>query len=292
MVSDCREFSFEFFPPKTDQGLAQLSVVAQSLSTFDPAYCSVTFGAGGSVQSRTQETVAALQSTISVAVVPHISCVGGTCDVIRAILRQYQDQGVNRLVVLRGDLPQEQAAPQAELPFARDLVAFIRAEFADAFDISVACYPESHPESDHAQADFDFFRQKVEAGANRAITQYFYNIEAYERFLERVQQANLQLPIVPGIMPIHNLESLQRFSRRCGADLPQWLLKELAVYQDDVASMRLKGIEIVTRLCDQLLQLGAPGLHFYTLNQTDATTAIIKNCHSLGYVSVPQVVVG
>ncbi len=280
---ESKELSFEFFPAQTDQAMQRLTATARSLAALHPAFCSVTFGAGGSEQSRTLQTVSLLKSTIDMDIVPHISCVGATRHSLCELLRRYQEHGFQRLVVLRGDVPEAHASQKTELPYARDLLALIHAEFAGVFDVSVACYPESHPESAHADEDFEFFRQKVEVGADRAITQYFYNIEAYACFMERVQQANIRIPIIPGIMPIHSFEGLQRFSQRCGADLPRWLVKELMVYQDDPASLRLKGIEIVTRLCERLLSMDAPGLHFYTLNQAEVTSALVENCRDLGF---------
>ncbi len=278
-----RELSFEFYPPKTEKGLLVLLQVAQSLALLDPAYCSVTFGAGGSTQFKTAETVLALQQKVTAPIVPHISCVNNTPEQLLMMLDQHKHNQVRRLVVLRGDEPANSPSSTKDLAHAVDLVELIRQRYADYFDIAVACYPEGHPQASDLEKDFSYFVDKVKAGANRAITQYFYNIEAYERFMERCTRAGLTIPIIPGIMPIQNLENLQRFSDRCGADLPRWLWQELSVYKEQPESMRKKAIEIVTRLSERLLQAGAPGLHFYTLNHAAMTTEIVKNCRSLGY---------
>lgn len=268
-----RSFSCEFFPPRTDAGSEKLQAVHQSLKdVMQPAYFSVTFGAGGTTRDRTMETVKLLGSQGS-NIAPHISCMGSSKAELAAILQEYTQHGVQRLVVLRGDIP-EQGEPDNELKYASDLVSFIRETTGDQFHIEVAAYPEYHPESATPDSDFEHFCTKVNAGADGAITQYFYNIDAYLRFIDKCAQRGIDIPVIPGVMPITNYENLVRFSDRCGAEIPRWIRKQLEAYADDKESIRQFGEDVVTELCQRLLENGAPGLHFYTMNQAAASTAI------------------
>ena len=274
MISDTPHLSFEFFPPKTDQGKANLAVTRQKLGKFNPEFFSVTYGAGGSTRATTMDQVAAIQAD-GFAVAPHISFGGSAEDEVLALLNNYKASGVRHLVALRGDLPSG-VGGAAQLVHANQLVAFIRENTGDHFTIHVAAYPEIHPESKSVSSEIAFFKEKVDAGANGAITQYFYSAEAYFRFLEETAKAQITIPIVPGIMPITNLTGLQRFSQICGADLPRWLVKRLEGFDDDEA-LKDFGAEVVTRLCEQLIQGGAPALHFYTLNQSKPSARILDN---------------
>jgi methylenetetrahydrofolate reductase (NADPH) len=267
-----RTFSCEFFPPKTPEGIAKLHATWQQLAQLKPKFFSVTYGAGGSTRDHTLNTVLEiLEAGLEAA--PHISCVGATRTEVAATLELYRSKGVRHIVALRGDLPFGTAEP-GEMRYANELVALIRAQFDDAFHIEVACYPEVHPQAQSARDDLLAFRRKVEAGANSAITQYFYDAEAYYRFVYDCETLGITLPIVPGIMPIGNFTQIVRFSDACGAKIPPWLRKKLEDYGDDTASIRAFGIDVVTELCADLLAHGAPGLHFYTLNQAALTTAI------------------
>lgn len=268
--------SCEFFPPRTEAGVEKLLLVQQALNdTFQPAYYSVTFGAGGTTRDSTLEVVKLLaEKNINVA--PHISCVGSSKQQISELLEQYQTLGVTRLVTLRGDIPADGESTK-ELSHANELVSYIRETTGDHFTIEVAAYPEYHPESKSPQSDFDHFKNKVAAGADGAITQYFYNIDAYLRFIDNCQKENITIPVTPGIMPITNFASLTRFSDVCGAEIPRWIRKQLEAYADDKESLQAFGIDVVSTLCNQLLELDAPGLHFYTLNQANATNSIWKN---------------
>ncbi len=268
-----KTFSCEFFPPHTDAGMEKLLIARDTLEqNMQPAFYSVTFGAGGSTRDRTLETVDQLKQGGN-PVAPHISCIGSTREQIRKLLESYKSKGINRLVTLRGDIPDE-GAGQNDFNHANELVEFIRSETGDHFHIEVAAYPEYHPESATPESDFAYFKQKVEAGANSAITQYFYNIDAYDRFMDNCEKFNLNIPVVPGIMPITNYKSLVRFSDNCGAEIPRWIRKQLEAFDDDLESIRAFGADVVTSLCDRLLKSGAPGLHFYTLNQSAATLEI------------------
>jgi len=274
-------FSCEFFPPRTPAGAEKLpETVAVLNSTIRPAYYSVTFGAGGTTRDSTMETVKQLSQLETddgrINVTPHISCIGSSKLQITEILNEYKALGVTRLVTLRGDIP-ESGETTKELSFANELVAYIRETTGDYFNIEVAAYPEYHPESASPQSDFLNFKNKVLAGADGAITQYFYNIDAYHRFIDNCHKENIDIPITPGIMPITNFSSLTRFSDICGAEIPRWIRKQLEAYADDKESLQAFGLDVVANLCNQLLQQGAPGLHFYTLNQADTTTAIWKN---------------
>lgn len=270
-------FSCEFFPPKTDQGMDKLKNVSKQLrDTLKPEYFSVTFGAGGSTRDRTFEAVKQINLAAGIDVAPHLSCIGSTRSQLVDILQNYKNQGINRIVALRGDIPSGMVSP-GDFNYANELVNFIREEHGDHFHIEVAAYPEFHPQAETANQDLENFKRKVEAGANGAITQYFYNIDAYFRFIESCEQMGLKLPIMPGIMPITNYSSLSRFSDACGAEIPRWLRKRLQAYGDDIDSIKALGTDVVTDLCQRLLDAGAPGLHFYTLNQADATLAIWNN---------------
>ncbi len=268
-------FSFEFFPPQTPEGVERLRVTRRQLAKLNPKFFSVTFGAGGSTRDRTLETVLEIQAEGNVTAAPHLSCIGSTSDNIRYLLQKYYDNGIRYIVALRGDLPSGMAQ-SGEFRYATELVTFIRKEFGDTFHIEVAAYPEYHPQARSAQADLQNFKLKVEAGADSAITQYFYNAEAYFRFVSACEAAHISIPIVPGIMPIKKFSQLARFSDACGAEIPRWLRKKMEGYGDDSASIRAYGLDVVTELCRQLLEAGAPGLHFYTLNTAELTTTIWK----------------
>jgi methylenetetrahydrofolate reductase (NADPH) len=272
-----RTFSFEFFPPKSPEGMEKLRTTRRQLAQLNPQFFSVTYGAGGSTQDRTLETVLDIQKNGSPAA-PHLSCIGSTRDSIRAILDQYKASGIRHMVALRGDLPSGMVT-MGEFRYASDLVEFIRQETGDWFFIEVAAYPEYHPQAPSAQQDLKNFKRKVEAGANSAITQYFFNPDAYSAFVDECRAMGISIPIVPGIMPINNFATLARFSEMCGAEIPRWMRLKMEGYRDDVASIRAFGLDVVTDLCDRLLQQGAPGLHFYTLNQAGPTTTI---CQRLG----------
>lgn len=267
-----RTYSFEFFPPKTPEGMAKLREARKQLAQLGPKFFSVTFGAGGSTRDRTLETVLDIQAD-GLEAAPHISCISSTREEIRAILAEYRSHGIRHLVALRGDLPSGEVAA-SDFRYANELVEFIRGETGDWFEIEVAAYPEFHPEAPSARADLQAFRRKVEAGADAAITQYFYNADAYFRFMDECAAMGIGIPVVPGIMPIYNYAQLARFSAVCGAEIPRWLRLRLQDYGDDLASVRSFGLDVVTELCDRLLQGGAPGLHFYTLNQAGAVSAI------------------
>lgn len=267
-------FSIEFFPPKTEEGTEKLRVTRSKLAELNPKYFSVTFGAGGTTQQGTLDTVVEIRKE-GFDAAPHLSCVGGTRDSIRQILQTYKDHNIHRLVALRGDLPSGYGMG-GEFRYANELVEFIRAETGDWFQIEVAAYPEMHPQAKSPQDDLQNFVRKIQAGANAAITQYFYNADAYFQFVENAQKAGLNVPIVAGIMPITNSSQLMRFSEMCGAEIPRWVRLKLASYGDDSASIKAFGLDVVTQMCERLLAGGAPGLHFYSLNQAAATTAIWK----------------
>ena len=275
-------FSFELFPPQTPQGIEKLRLTRQQLAQFNPRFFSVTFGAGGSTRERTFETVLEIQSEKHV-VAPHLSCIGSTQENIRIILEKYYEIGIRRIVALRGDLPSGMAQA-GEFRYASELVAFIRKEFGSSFHIEVAAYPEYHPQARSAQADFENFKHKIETGANSAITQYFYNTEAYFHFVDSCESAGLNIPIVPGIMPINKFSQLVRFSDTCGAEIPRWIRKKLEGYSDDSASIQAFGLDVVTDLCERLLKAGAPGLHFYTLNSANLTSIIWQRLNLQEYV--------
>lgn len=273
-------YSFEFFPPKTDEGIEKLRRTRERLSGLSPRFFSVTFGAGGSTRDRTFETVVDIQRESGIDAAPHLSCVGSTPESISEILNQYREHGIRQIVALRGDMPSGMSGP-GHFRYANELVEYIRQEHGDHFHIEVACYPEFHPQAEDADADLQAFKRKVEAGADSAITQYFFNPDAYFRFVDDCERLGIDLPIVPGIMPIINYKQLARFSDACGAEIPRWLRKRLAAFGDDRESLQAFGIDVVTELCSDLLEGGAPGLHIYTLNQAAATEAIWKNLGKL-----------
>lgn len=265
--------SFEFFPPKTDEQRAQFRRTLPRLVARAPEYGSVTFGAGGSTLSYTPETVRALVAA-GIEGAPHLSCMGGTRTEIAALLDEYRTMGCRRVVALRGDLPSGMARP-GDFRFAAELVEFIRTHSGNHFRIEVGCYPETHPQAEDALADLRHFKAKIEAGANGAITQYFFNPDAYFRFVDDARRIGIDVPIVPGIMPISNFSQLRRFSESCGAEIPRWITKRMQAYGDDAESVRELGADVVAALCRRLLEGGAPGLHIYTLNRARATLAIL-----------------
>jgi len=266
--------SLEFFPPKTPEGVAKLRTARQGLYELKPEFCSVTYGAGGSTQSGTFATVSEILSE-GVDAASHFSCVGATSAKVREELMLLKSMGVKRLVALRGDLPSGYGAG-GEFQYASDLVAFIRAETGDDFRIEVACYPEVHPQARSPEADLQAYAAKIRAGANSAITQYFYNADSYFRFVEEAHALGLHVPVVPGIMPITSSTQLMRFSDACGAEIPRWIRLRLQSFGDDTASIRSFGLDVVTQLCEQLMAGGAPALHFYTMNQAGATMDICR----------------
>jgi methylenetetrahydrofolate reductase (NADPH) len=270
-----KQFSFEFVPPKSDEGAAKLRETRDELAKLTPKYVSVTFGAGGSTQAGTIETVREM-SAAGLDTAPHLSCIGSSKEDIRSLLNGYIAMGVKRIVALRGDMPSGMRETGA-FHYANELVEFIRAETGDHFHIEVAAYPEFHPQAKSAEVDLDNFANKVKAGANAAITQYFYNLDAYLRFVEECEKRNVEIPIVPGIMPITNIKNLARFSEMCGADIPRWLRLRLEAYGEDSQSLRAFGLDVTTELCRRLLESGAPGLHFYTMNQVAPSRIIWTN---------------
>ena len=269
-----RTYSFEFFPPKTAEGAEKLRETRRQLERLKPKFFSVTFGAGGSTRDRTLDTVLEIQQA-GFKAAPHLSCIGATRADIADILSRYKAAGIRHLVALRGDLPSG-AMGVGELRYANELVAFIRESSGDWFNIEVACYPEFHPQAKSPADDLANFRRKVDAGANSAITQYFYNADAYFRVVGECERLGIAIPIVPGIMPIGNFSQLARFSDACGAEIPRWIRLKLQAYADDVDSIRAFGLDVVTELCERLLAAGAPGLHFYTMNQAGLTTELWK----------------
>lgn len=267
--------SFEFFPPKTADGIASLRETRAQLAKFNPEFFSVTFGAGGSTRDRTMDTVLEMQKE-GFNAAPHISCVSSSKEEIRDLLQAYQAQGIKRLVALRGDVPSGEVSV-GDFRYAVELVEFIRAETGNHFYIEVAAYPEFHPEARTPEKDVLNLKRKMDTGANSAITQYFYNADAYFRFVDQCVTAGITMPIVPGIMPIYNITQLARFSSVCGAEIPRWLKMRLEAYGDDVASLRAFGIDVVSELCETLLVWGVPSLHFYTLNRSGVISNIIEN---------------
>jgi methylenetetrahydrofolate reductase (NADPH) len=276
-MSQDRPLSFEFFPTKTDAGHEKLMGVARQLAAYKPDFFSCTYGAGGSTRDRTLNTVLQLENEVNVPAAPHLSCVGDSKQDLRGLLDQYKAAGIKRIVALRGDLPSGMGMSSGELRHANDLVAFIRAETGDHFHIEVAAYPEMHPQARNFEDDLVNFARKANAGASSAITQYFFNADSYFYFVERVQKLGVNIPIVPGIMPITNYSKLARFSDACGAEIPRWVRKQLEAYGDDVKSIQAFGEEVITQMCERLLQGGAPGLHFYTLNQAEPSLAVWNN---------------
>ncbi|NLF53737.1 MAG: methylenetetrahydrofolate reductase [NAD(P)H] [Thauera phenolivorans] len=271
------ELSIEFFPPTTPEGAEKLRATREQLAELKPAFFSVTYGAGGSTRERTFATVKEIAASGCEAA-PHLSCIGSTREGIRAILQEYADAGIRRIVALRGDLPSGVGDP-GEFRYANELVEFIRRETGDRFRIEVAAYPEWHPQARSPRDDLLAFKRKADAGADSAITQYFYNLDAYLHFVDAARRLGVNIPIVPGIMPIGTFSKLARFSDACGAEIPRWMRKTFESYGDDSASVRAFGLDVVTRLCEQLIAAGAPGLHFYSMNQAGLTTEI---CRRLG----------
>ncbi|WP_430460500.1 methylenetetrahydrofolate reductase [NAD(P)H] [Thalassolituus sp. LLYu03] len=268
--------SFEFFPTKTDEGTDKLLAVRDELAPYNPEFFSVTYGAGGSTRDRTYAIVKAIQER-GIAAAPHLACIGGSKAEVRGLLDQYKELGIDRIVALRGDLPSGSGLASSELRYANDLVEFIRAETGDHFKLEVAAYPEMHPQATSFEKDLQNFVRKAKAGANSAITQYFFNAESYFYFVERVQAMGVDIPIIPGIMPITNYSKLARFSDSCGAEIPRWIRKQLEAYGDDSDSIVKFGEEVVTDMCRRLLDGGAPGLHFYTMNQSGPSLSVWKN---------------
>jgi methylenetetrahydrofolate reductase (NADPH) len=267
-----RLFSFEFYPPKTPEGVAKLRSTWKQLGQLNPAFFSVTFGAGGSTREGTLSTVLEIRND-GHAAAPHLSCVASTRETLREVIAQYKAHGIKHIVALRGDLPSG-LAMSGEFRYASDLVRFIREETGDWFHIEVACYPEYHPQARKPQQDLAAFKAKIDAGADAAITQYFYNADAYFRFVEEARALGIDVPIVPGVMPINNFSQLARFSDSCGAEIPRWIRMKLEGFGDDSASIKAFGLDVVTELCDRLLEGGAPGLHFYTMNLAGPTSTI------------------
>lgn len=271
-----KALSLEFFPPRDAAAQEKLQQAARQLAVLEPAYVSVTFGAGGSTRDGTADAVRLMQG-LGFNAAPHLSCVAASRQMLGEILDAYRASGVRRVVALRGDSPSGMGPDRGDLHYAIDLVRFIREHSGDWFHIEVAAYPEVHPQAKSAQSDLDHFVNKVKAGANAAITQYFFNADAYFDFVDRAQAKGVSVPVVPGIMPITNQVQLLRFSDMCGAEVPRWIRQRLADYQGDLASIKAFGTEVISRLGQRLLDQGAPGLHFYTLNNADATLAIAKN---------------
>lgn len=273
-MSKTVNFSLEFFPPATPEGVEKLRGVRDQLAELGPEFFSVTYGAGGSTRDRTLQVVREIRSA-GLDAAPHLSCIGATRASIRDHLHEFREIGVKRIVALRGDLPSGMADP-GEFRYANELVEFIRAESGDEFFIEVAGYPEVHPQARSSGADLAAFVRKVRAGANSVITQYFYNADAYFNFVDSVRKAGVEVPIVPGIMPIASYSKLARFSESCGAEIPQWMRRKFEGFGDDAESVRAFGIDVVTALCERLIAGGAPNLHFYTLNQAALTTRIVQ----------------
>jgi len=265
-------FSLEFFPPKTAKGAGNLRKVRDEFAKLNPAYISVTFGAGGSTQDGTIETVAEIQQA-GINAAPHLSCIASSTEKLKNILQLYKSKGIKRIVALRGDLPSGMQSP-GELRYANELVELIRKETGDHFKIEVAAYPETHPQARSASTDLKNFKRKVDAGADAAITQYFFNPDAYFSFIDNCESLNIDIPIIPGIMPITNHTQLARFSDACGAEIPRWIRKRLEDYGDDIESIKAFGLEYTIRLCDRLLSEGAPGIHFYSMNKVEPTKEI------------------
>lgn len=270
-----RQYSCEFFPPRTDKGREAWRNALEELVKLKPAYFSCTYGAGGTTQAGTVETLKEIIAT-GFPAAAHITCIGSTKDKIRGLLREYKDMGITQLVALRGDLPDDMTDP-GEFHYADELVSFIRQETADFFHIEIAAYPEKHPQAANMQQDLENFKKKTEAGADSAITQYFFNADAYFRFVDSCHNMDVDITIVPGIMPITNYKQIARFSAACGAEIPRWILTRLEGYGDDLESIQAFGLDVVTAMCERLLEQGAPGLHFYVLNRAEPTSTIWQN---------------
>lgn len=271
-----KTFSFELFPPKTEKGFENMHNTVKVLNEKNPAFFSCTYGAGGSTQTNTFATVDWLREQ-NIDTAPHLTCIGNSIDETLEILQRYKDQGIHRIVALRGDRPSGTGMGGGDLAYANELVSLIREHFDEHFHVEVAAYPEMHPQANDFNLDLQNFKRKVDAGANSAITQYFYNVDAYNRFVDQCDKLGITIPIVPGIMPITNYSNLKRFSDACGAEIPRWISKRLEAFADDVDGIRAFGTDVVSRMCEQLLEAGAPGLHFYTMNQSAATLKIWDN---------------
>jgi methylenetetrahydrofolate reductase (NADPH) len=276
------DISFELFPPRTPEGVAKLPATVKKLAEAGPKYFSVTFGAGGSNQDGTYETIVTVVKETGVEAAPHLTCVGSTRQNVSKLLERYKASGVKRIVALRGDLPATSVSSEApgDFHFANELVSFIKRSHDGQFRLEVACYPETHPQARSADADFENFARKVEAGADTAITQYFFNADSYFDFVDRCSRTGISIPIVPGVMPITNFAQLTRFSAACGAEIPRWIRLRLEQYQDDKPALLSFGLDVITRLCETLLKGGAPGLHIYTLNQAEPTLSLIQRLNA------------
>ena len=281
MAASVTNLSFEFFPPRTPEAVTRLDDTCRRLAALKPSFFSVTFGAGGSTRTLTLETAQGVARATGIDCAPHISCIGTPLSELREVVHHYRNVGIKRVVALRGDMPSGLTG-FGELRYANELVGFIRAETGSAFHIEVAAYPEFHPQAPSAAADLANFKRKVDAGADSAITQYFYNPDAYFRFLDSIAALGVSIPIVPGIMPITNFTQLMRFSEMCGAEVPRWIVKRLRDFGDDRASIRAFGVDVTTALCARLLEQGAPGLHFYSMNQHEAVEAICRHLDVTG----------
>ncbi|MCQ4264751.1 methylenetetrahydrofolate reductase [NAD(P)H] [Stutzerimonas stutzeri] len=277
MTTSRPSISFEFFPTKTEAGHEKLLNVARQLAGYQPDFFSCTYGAGGSTRDRTLNTVLQLDGEVKVPTAPHLSCVGDTKADLRELLNLYKEAGIQRIVALRGDLPSGMGMASGELRYANELVEFIRSETGDHFHIEIAAYPEMHPQARNFEDDLANFVRKAKAGADSAITQYFFNADCYFYFVERVRKLGVETPVVPGIMPITNYSKLARFSDACGAEIPRWVRKQLEAYGDDIQSIQAFGEQVISEMCEKLLAGGAPGLHFYTLNQAEPSLAVWNN---------------
>ena len=273
------QLSFEFFPPRTEEGRRKLAITRKQLSQYQPEYFSCTYGAGGTTRAGTLQTITDIMND-GVAAAPHLACIGASREEMINLLQTYKDMGIRHIVALRGDVPSGVGFGHQGLRYANELVALIRQEFDDWFHIEIAAYPEFHPQSRSAEDDINHFVRKCQAGADSAITQYFFNADSYFWFVDEVQGRGIDIPIIPGIMPIASFSKLARFSETCGAEIPRWLRLKLQSYADDTASIKALGLDVVTEMCDHLLQQGAPSLHFYTLNQAGLVSTI---CQRLGY---------
>ncbi|WP_370581258.1 methylenetetrahydrofolate reductase [NAD(P)H] [Snodgrassella alvi] len=273
------QLSFEFFPPRTEEGRRKLATTRKQLSQYQPEYFSCTYGAGGTTRAGTLQTITDIMND-GVAAAPHLACIGASREEMISLLQTYKDMGIRHIVALRGDVPSGVGFGHQGLRYANELVALIRQEFGDWFHIEIAAYPEFHPQSRSAEDDINHFVRKCQAGADSAITQYFFNADSYFWFVDEVQGRGIDIPIIPGIMPIASFSKLARFSETCGAEIPRWLRLKLQSYADDTASIKALGLDVVTEMCDHLLQQGAPSLHFYTLNQAGLVSTI---CQRLGY---------
>lgn len=276
-MSDTPRISFEFFPTKTEAGHEKLLKTAEKLASYNPEFFSCTYGAGGSTRDRTLNTVLQLDRETQIPTAPHLSCVGDSLEDLRELLQLYKEADIKRIVALRGDLPSGMGMAAGELRYANELVELIRKETGDHFYIEVAAYPEMHPQAQNFETDLQNFARKVQAGSDSAITQYFFNADCYFYFVERARKLGIDIPIVPGIMPITNYVRLARFSDSCGAEIPRWIRKQLEAYGDDLASIQAFGEEVISKMCERLIEGGAPGLHFYTLNQAEPSLAIWDN---------------